>query len=129
MCRRCNCWRTGGDAGFTLVELMVALAIFSMTAIALLKVQGENARVALAVEEKMIAAIIAENHLVELMTKPTLPDLGSRQGDADMAGRTWQWTEIVTQTPGADLLRIDVETRRADGRQVVAARTAFRGRQ
>lgn len=112
--------------GFTLVELLVALAIFSVTAVALLKLQGENARLTTAVEEKFLAGIIAENQLVEVLTRPNPPDLGIRQGEAAMAGRQWRWTQTVSATPGALMLRIDIDAGLADAKQVLAARTAFR---
>ncbi len=121
--------RPGRQAGFTLVELLVALTIFSVTAVALLKLQGENARLTAAVEEKLFAGIIAENQLVEALTRPNPPDLGVREGAAEMAGRQWRWTQTVSVTPGAPMLRIDIDAGLADARQVLAARTAFRPRQ
>lgn len=117
-----------GETGFTLIELMVALAIFSTAAIALLKLQGASAQVSLAVQEKMLAGIVAENRLIEIITQPGLPDLGRDEGETAMAGRAWQWSARVSQAPGADLLRIDVEAGLAGSAHVLAARTAFRGR-
>ena len=114
------------QAGFTLVELLVALAIFSITAVGLLKLQGENARLTAAVEEKLLAGIVAENQLVEALTRPNPPDIGIRQGTAAMAGRQWQWTQTVSATPGAPMLRIDIDAGLADSAHVLAVRTAFR---
>ena len=49
--------------GFTLLETLVAMAIFSLAVMALLNLAGENTRTAAIVEERTLAGVVAENHM------------------------------------------------------------------
>lgn len=114
--------------GFTLIELLVALAVFSLAVVALLNLAGENTRAAVALEERTFAVVVAENRAVELLTQPELPTLGEDRG-AEIAGdRTWTWTQQISRTADAAVLRIDVRVTRADSDRTLGEVTVFRGR-
>src|SRR3546814_6674663 len=53
--------------GFSLIEMLVAVAVLSLVALALLNLAGENTRTALVVEENVLAGIVADNRAVEAM--------------------------------------------------------------
>ncbi|WP_119681665.1 type II secretion system minor pseudopilin GspI [Indioceanicola profundi] len=115
-----------GEVGFTLTEVLVALVVFSIGAVALLNVHGENIRAAAHVEERLLAGIVAENMLVETMTGPSRPP-GTASGAVELAGRDWDWTRIIAVTPDPDMLRVDISVRAAGREQVLAVLTGFRG--
>ncbi|QDH73229.1 type II secretion system minor pseudopilin GspI [Brevundimonas sp. M20] len=108
--------------GFTLVEMLVALAVFSLAAMALLNLSGESTRSAQRVETRTLGGMVAENVAVEAAVAPSLGE-GETSGQSDLGGRRWVWTRAVLPTSDADLLRIDVRVRDEEGQ--AAERTLF----
>ena len=116
------------NRGFTLIEVLVALGILSIAALALLNVQSQSAIAAGAVRERLLAEIVAENQLIEALTAPEAPVIGSSNGDVRAAGEAWQWTQTVARTGDRQVLRVDVAVRRAtDAGSVLSQLSAFRG--
>lgn len=123
------CSRRAADDGFTLIEMLVALAVFSLAVLALLNLSGENARTATLVREQVLAGVVADNRAVEAMLMP-LPDLASAEDGVEQAGGSpWRWHRSVTDTSDPAIVRVDVEVRHPDGAQVLARLSVFRGRQ
>lgn len=116
-----------GEAGFSLVEVIVALAVFSVAVIALLAASGENARALTAVTERTLADMVAENRLVEAMVGEPVPPVGITGGEDRMGGEVWVWRQSVAETGNSGLRRIEITVRSADGEQAISTRTAFRG--
>jgi general secretion pathway protein I len=65
-----------GQAGFSLIEMMVALAVFSLAALALIRLEGAIIRSAGTLDRTMIAQIVARNVAVETLTDPQPPVRG-----------------------------------------------------
>ena len=57
------------DRGFTLVEVMAALMIFSVAIVGLVGVNNQGLRTVNAIEQKMIAGVVADNVIVEARRK------------------------------------------------------------
>lgn len=104
-----------GDRGFTLVEVLVALAIFSLAALALLRLQGASLTGVARLDERTVAAIVAKTVAVEAMTDDPAPVFGSESGEVVNAGRRWRWTRTVARLPDSRLARIDVRVGPAEG--------------
>jgi general secretion pathway protein I len=109
--------------GFTLIEILVALAVFALAAMALLNLSGEGARSAARVETGTLGGIVAENLAVEAMTATTLP-VGETSGQVEMAGQAWRWRRIVAGTEVPGMGRIDIAVYSDEG--LAADRTLFR---
>jgi len=58
--------------GFTLLEVLIALAVFGLAAIALLNLVGENTRSAAGVEARTWGGVVAEQPAVQAPLAPTL---------------------------------------------------------
>ncbi len=114
------------DAGFTLAEVMAALAVFSIAALALLHLSAENARAASLAREHAFASLIAENLMVEAAAAPDLDFSRAASGDAVMDGRDWEWRRTVRPSGEPGMVRVDVEVRLKDSDFVSAALTGFR---
>ncbi len=115
-----------GAGGFSLLELLVALAVFSLAVLALLNLGGESARAAAIAEERLLADIVAENLAVEAAVLP-LETLQSRPEGEDIQGeRRWHWQRQVVPT-GEELLRIDIGVRGTASSQLLAERQVLRG--
>jgi general secretion pathway protein I len=116
------------QGGFTLLEMLVALSVFSLAALALVKLAGENLRTTATVETRIFAAVVAENRAVEALTASVPPAIGESNGMEEAAERRWRWTRRVSETEEPGILKVDVEVRGEDSEQVIGAVTVFRGR-
>ena len=96
------------DAGFTLVEVLAALAVFSIAALGILNVSRENVIAAQRVDTKAFARIVAENRLFETLAQSRSLQIGVQTGIEEMAHRKWRWTQIVAETPNPLLLEVRV---------------------
>ncbi len=113
--------------GFTLIEILVALSVFSVAALALLNIQGESAITTNAIRERLLAEIVAENQLIESLAAPQELIAGANAGEVDLAGQRWLWTETVSATSDTGIAQVNVAVRRADDDTILSDVTAFRG--
>lgn len=117
--------RRSAEHGFTLIEVLVALAIFSLAALALLRLEGATLANAEALRGHAIAQIVARNKLVETLTDPVAPSIGLSGGMEPNAGRLWRWTRRTSLVGQAGLQRIDIAVIDDSG-QVTASLMGFR---
>ena len=100
--------------------MLVALAIFSLAALALLRLGGATAANSARLTEQALAQMVARNLAVEVQTDPQPPAFGTQTGVATNAGRQWRWTRVVERSPEA---RIQLITIRVEGEQGIGAAT------
>lgn len=117
--------RRQANAGFTLLEVLVALAVFSLAALALLRLQGASIATATRLDEKLLAAIVLENQAAALSLQIPAPAYGTLGGTERNARRDWRWSANVQRTPDPALQRIDLEITDSTG-QLLAAQTLIR---
>ena len=91
---------------FTLLEVLVALAIFATVAAAVLTAAASSARNAARLEEKALAGWIADNQLVELQLQRPSPGTGRNQREISYAGRDWQLQEAIDSTSDPAMRRV-----------------------
>lgn len=96
------------ERGFTLLEMLVALAVFSLAALALVRLQGVTLRTAADLDSKALGQIVARNLMVEVQTDPLPPSVGEDDGDLENGGRRWHWSRTVKPTDDQRLLQVDL---------------------
>ncbi len=94
--------------GFTLIEMMVALAVFGLAALALVRLIGISVTSEQQIAARTIGQITAQNLAVEWMTDPAPPSLGKATGNISNAGMPMTWQRDVKKTADSRLIRIDV---------------------
>lgn len=104
------------DRGFTLIEMLVALAIFSLAALALLRLEGATLTGTARLADTGVAQIVVRNLAVGLLTDPRAPAFGQQAGAVVNAGQTWHWTRDVKRTDDARIARIDLAVADEGGR-------------
>lgn len=114
------------DQGFSLLEVVVAIAVFSLGALATLNVLGQSGRNAEADEARMIAGIVAENRIAEAMAMSRPPPIGATRGTEAALSHNWDWEMRIGPSPEPRILRIDVSVREAGRQQVLAEYSSFR---
>ncbi len=100
---------TSHNRGFTLLEVLVALAVFAVAAVALMKVSESQLQLSGRLEEKTFAHWVALNMVSEMQANKDWPDLGEQTGKVAMAGRDWKVVVKTVATPMIRVRRIDVE--------------------
>ncbi len=96
------------DSGFTLLEMLVALAVFSLAALALVRLQGVTLRTAADLDSKALGQIVARNLMVETQTDPVPPSMGEAEGEVENGGRRWHWRRTVKPTDDRRLVQVDL---------------------
>lgn len=94
--------------GMTLLEVMVALVIFAMTASAIVKAAGDHLASIGQIEEITFATWVANNRLTQLNLSSTWPPKNNQKGSEKMADRTWYWQQKVAKTTDKELLSVEV---------------------
>ena len=108
------------ERGFTLLEMLVALAVFSLAALALVRLQGVTLRTAADLDSKAMGQIVARNLMVEVQTDPVPPSIGEEDGESVNGGRRWHWTRVVKPTDDRRLLQVDLTVDGQPGASPVA---------
>jgi len=97
--------------GFTLIEVMVAMAIIAVGATALVTSSGASAERASKLREREVGRWVVANHLNTLQALPAWPDIGAKNIEVEMAKQRWYVRTRTSKLQDADLRRLDVEVR------------------
>ena len=95
-------------AGFTLLEVMVALVIISLALAGVAGSMGQMIDTANTMRDRTYASWIAQNKITEMRLSSTLPEVGESSGEEDYANTTWAWTADVSETGIENLMKVDV---------------------
>jgi general secretion pathway protein I len=113
------------EHGFTLLEILVALAVFSLAALALIRLETASVRGAAVLDRTLLANMVARNIAIEAVTDAAPPARGASSGMEANGGESWRWTRVVTPTADPRISRVDVTVQGAAG-QVLGRTTMVR---
>ena len=103
------------EHGFTLIEIMVALAVFGLAAMALIRLEGATIRGAATLDRTLLAGMVARNVALDAYTDAEAPASGTTRGVEENGGASWTWTRTVAPV-GDRIVRIDVAVAEPNGR-------------
>jgi len=112
-------------AGFTLIEMLVALAVVAVALAAISSSYINSLEVTDGLRERTVARWIAENHLVKRQLETPWPATGTRQGSLQYTDREWSWEETIEPSPDKDFRRISIEVRKKNSSYIAAAIVAY----
>ena len=96
-------------AGFTLIEILVALAIVAIALAAGLQSTTALTKNAVRQSSVLLAHICAENELVKTRLARQMPDIGEAKSSCEQAGRSFGITVTVAPTPNPSFRRVDAQ--------------------
>jgi general secretion pathway protein I len=111
--------------GFTLLEILVALAVLAIALVATARGMGAAVDTTAALRDRTLARWVAEDRLAELELRKAWPALDVKEGDADMGGRAFRWREQTSATPVARMRRVEVSVLEPGADTPLARLTGF----
>ena len=96
-------------AGFTLLEVLVALAVLALSMGAVIKATSDYTNNQSYLRDRTMALWVARNVLVQFQVDKEWPKVGERKGTQEMGNREWRWLAVTSQTDEDALRRLDVE--------------------
>ena len=114
------------SCGFTLIEVLVALAIVAVALMAGLQASAGLTRNAQRQADILLAQLCAENELVKIRLLRQMPAIGDSAQSCEQAGRSFTAAVIVRPTPNPSFRRVDAQV--LDGSSPVLRLSTFVGR-
>jgi len=100
--------RRSRPRGFTLIEILVALAIVAVALAAGMRAIAQSTDGATALKQRTLALWVAQNRLAAAQLETMLPSVGERSGNAQQAGAPFVFREIVSGTPNPAFRKIEI---------------------
>ncbi|SRR5579883_348593 len=113
--------RPRNDGGFTLIEVLIALAILSIALISIMRSTSQNIRDNTYLQNKTIAAWVGTQAMNEIRAGviSTASDNEIKK-ETEMLGRKWSWQATVTTTPNPRIKKIVVDVFSSDGKKMLS---------
>ncbi len=96
------------SSGFSLLEVMIALAILSIVAVAFLRSQAGGMRLAEEANYISLATLLAKEKLAELESKG-FSELGKTSGDGGAGFPGFRWEKIVSATGAGYVQKVQLK--------------------
>jgi general secretion pathway protein I len=83
--------------GFTLIEILVSLAVIAISLGAIISTSGSHAQQATYLKQKTIAHWVAMNEITKLQVENIFPSIGDKKGSTEMANQEWFWIRTTKE--------------------------------
>ena len=113
--------------GFTLLEVLIALMVISISLIAIAGEMIQMLNVANTMQERTYASWIGHNKVTEMRLANVVPKVSTTSGELDYANREWAWRAVVSETGVDNLFRVDVTISYPGGDPIMRPITGFIG--
>ncbi len=113
--------------GFTLIEVVVALAIVGFAMASVAGVMNRMISDAEALRDRTYASWIAQNKIAEMRLSGVMPEVSATSGELDYGNGRWFWRAVVSETGIENFRRVDVSVSYVESDYVVRTVTGFVG--
>ncbi len=97
------------ESGFTLIEVVIALAIIAIGLAAVVAIAARSGRIDAGLQQRTFAAWVATNRMTRLRIDSHWPSLGTQDGEVKLADQQWHWKATVDKTQDPDLRRVTID--------------------
>ena len=94
--------------GFTLLEILVALAVLAIALLAALRASSVAVQNSSEIRDRLLAGWVAQNRLAEHRARREWLPLGVVRGEETQAGVRFRWEEKTVSTPNSQFRRVEV---------------------
>ena len=102
------------NRGFTLLEVVIALAIIGIALGAAIRASNFGAERAYDLRQRTLAGWVASNVANELLAERAFPDMGAYDGTATEGGFKFLWRQEVGATSNLSFRRVEIKVFSAD---------------
>ncbi len=95
--------------GFTLLEIMVAIAILAVAMTAVIKATGQVSTNAFMLRQKTFAHWVAQNKMNELILEKAWPSIGNDKDEAVLADLDWDLVITTTSTGFETVRKVEID--------------------
>ena len=120
--------RQAATAGFTLLEVMIALTIVALSLTAIGATTNQMIDAANTMRERTYASWVAQNKITEMRLSDEDPEVRTTSGEVEFANVSWEWEADVSETGIEDFYRVDVSVSIAGSEYIVRTVTGFLGK-
>ena len=115
------------DFGFTLIEVLIALAILAIALTAAMRAASIATDSANETKLRTLATWIAQNRIAEInaLSVANLPGVGESNGRQAMANIEFEWRQKISNTPNTAFRKIEVQVLRPGSEQWLANLSGF----
>lgn len=118
--------RKSRAVGFTLIEILVAIAILAVALAATTRAASIATDGALETRQRLLATWAAGNRVAEIRARRVFPDVATTRYTATQAGLDLVIDEVVTGTPNPAIRRVDIAVADArDANRILSRLTAY----
>ena len=111
--------------GFTLIEVLVALAIIAISIGAAMRATSAALMGSGEIRERTMARWVGRNELARLQTAQALPSPGALSGEVTQGKVGFSWNAVVENTPNPNFRRVEIVVKRQDGTHSLATVQGF----
>jgi len=112
-------------SGFTLIEVMVALAIVAIALAAGSRAASSVVGTSQRLNDVVLAQWCADNQLTEMRLQDVFPPVGKTTFNCMQMGRSFKGTLKVQPTPNPSFRRVDTIVANEDGREMLTISTVM----
>jgi general secretion pathway protein I len=117
----------GNQQGFTLLEILVAIAILAVAGVAIMKSAAEHLNSLVIIKDITFSSWVAENRLAEVRLDKKWPP-SNKKGKMKLAGREWFWRQEIESITDKSMRKVTVHVlEREDSKESIYQLTTFLG--
>ena len=111
--------------GFTLVEVLVALAVLRITLAAAAKLVIGSTDTLMTYRSRTLASWVASNQVNQMLAMRAFPETGSTSGKTNQGGEDFIYTMNISPTPNYSFRRIELSVSLAERPEHILAQQVF----
>lgn len=111
--------------GFTLIEVLVALAVLAIALAAALRSAGQSIDLSINLRARTLALWVAEERAAQLRLTRAWPAVDIKEGTTEFGGQEWRWRERTSASVHPDFRLVEIEIRARNSPDALSRLSVF----